>query len=276
MLKKYLQISLFIFLTLQFLGCEVETSWTFEDIETNLLVVTGIITNEKKAHEIILTKPSDELNQSNEGVSNALVYISDGDTTYKLTENMLKPGTYITDSNFRAVVNRIYTLVIIKDDRQYGSSASMLPVTPFNRLKLRYDESRLMFSIDSVTQAFDNEESAMYEINIDWTNVPGYEMIPTKDKVARMYYYSLSTVDISEVFSPEKEEIYFPAGTKIIEKKYSLSPAHASFIRSMLLETEWRGGLFDVAQGNVYSNLSHGAIGFFGACTVIEDRFIAE
>jgi len=44
----------------------------------------------------------------------------------------------------------------------------------------------------------------------------------------------------------------------------------------MLLETEWRGGLFDVAHGNLETNLSQGAFGFFAVSTVIRDTIIAK
>ena len=64
--------------------------------------------------------------------------------------------------------------------------------------------------------------------------------------------------------------------TTIIESKYSVTPEHAGFIRSMLLETEWRGGLFDVAQGNLETNLSQGAFGFFAISTVIRDTLTVK
>ena len=38
-----------------------------------------------------------------------------------------------------------------------------------------------------------------------------------------------------------------------------------------MIESEWRGGLFDVERGNITTNLSEGAIGYFAASTVITD-----
>ena len=55
----------------------------------------------------------------------------------------------------------------------------------------------------------------------------------------------------------------------MIQRKYSLSPQHEEFIRSLLVETQWHGGNFDIEEGNVHTNLSEGALGFFGACSVI-------
>jgi hypothetical protein len=43
-----------------------------------------------------------------------------------------------------------------------------------------------------------------------------------------------------------------------------------------MMETEWRGGLFDVERGNISTNLSEGAIGYFAASTVLSDStFVA-
>ena len=74
----------------------------------------------------------------------------------------------------------------------------------------------------------------------------------------------------------EKETIFFPLGTKIIRKRYSLTDEHQVFLRSLLMETEWRGGIFDVQQGNVLTNVSKGGLGFFGACTVTTDSLIVK
>jgi hypothetical protein len=40
------------------------------------------------------------------------------------------------------------------------------------------------------------------------------------------------------------------------------------------METEWSGGVFDVQHGNVNTNLSNGALGFFGVCMVVIDTIV--
>ena len=269
---KYCQLFL-IFLSF---SCEEIAEYEFSTEKLNFIVVNGHLTNEKKSHQIIVSHPVNTLGEEAEPVSNAFVSIYDGDSLHELQEDFLNKGAYNTDQNFRAVINKPYTLLIITTESKYYASAYMRPVSPFNPLKYRFDEEKNMFTIDSVNQAFDKSESAIYEIQIDWTNVVGYDNMNINKKKATLYYYTLSTIDISEVFAPEKEKIYFPAGTTIIESKYSVTPEHAGFIRSMLLETEWRGGLFDVAQGNLETNLSQGAFGFFAISTVIRDTLTVK
>ncbi|MFH0866598.1 MAG: hypothetical protein V1904_10400, partial [Bacteroidota bacterium] len=56
--------------------------------------------------------------------------------------------------------------------------------------------------------------------------------------------------------------------TLITERRYSITAEHAQYIRAMLSETNWSGGLFDSAHSNVPTNMSEGAVGFFSACGV--------
>ena len=90
----------------------------------------------------------------------------------------------------------------------------------------------------------------------------------TPDTSARLLYYTLPTIDVSEIFAPGIQTIYFPSGTYITEKKYSITREHAEYIRALLLESKWQGGLFDTEHANLPTNMSNGAIGFFGACGV--------
>ena len=43
-----------------------------------------------------------------------------------------------------------------------------------------------------------------------------------------------------------------------------------------MLETEWRGGLFDSPPANVPSNVSNGALGYFGAAGRSEYTIVIE
>ena len=50
-----------------------------------------------------------------------------------------------------------------------------------------------------------------------------------------------------------------------------MSSRYQEYLRSLLSETEWRGGVFDVEKANVKTNMSEGAIGFFAVTTVVSD-----
>lgn len=264
-----------ISIVLLFASCEKEVNWNFEPTESHI-IVDGLLTNAKRSHIIKISKSVTEINELPEPVSGATVTIFNGTSTHKLTEIPKNSGIYRTDTNYRAVLNKVYTLQVTYKDKRYNASAHMVPVTPFNKLSYAHNSENDMFYIDSVAQSFSSKESAMYEIIIDWSHLPEYADVPLKDKITVVYYYTLKTIDISQVFAPEKQTVYFPKGARILERKFSLAPRHAEFIRSLLSETEWRGGFFDITQANVRTNISNGGLGFFGACTVIRDTLTVE
>ncbi len=267
---------LFIVILIFLFSCEKSTEWDFENDNLNTIVVDGIITNVRKAHIIRITKPVAELNAKPEPVSGANVFLFDGTFVDTLKELANASGFYVTDTAYRAVLNKTYHLRIVYSGKEYNAFARMVPVSPFRKLSYAYDEDKGMYYIDSVAASFSSKESAMYEIVIDWSHLPEYQNLPLYKRTALVYYYTLHTVDVSQVFAPEKERVYFPKGARILERKYSLAPKHAEFIRSMLSETEWRGGYFDVAQGNVQTNISNGGLGYFAVCTVIRDTLTVK
>jgi hypothetical protein len=87
-------------------------------------------------------------------------------------------------------------------------------------------------------------------------------------------YYDLKTIDVNEIYKPGKEDFRFPLNAIVIRTKYSVSPTYKVFLRAMLSETEWRGGVFDAQRADVPTNLSQGAVGFFAVSTVVSDTTV--
>ncbi len=264
------KILLFLISLIVISGCVKETSWTPPDSIPEILVVDAVITDEVKPQKIYLTMPVSQLNQTPQPFTGASVLISNEDSTWQLTENPADPGCYQTPAWFSAKLQKNYSLVIARNDRVFTAKATMLPSTPFQELKYLKNEGNNLYYVDWVANAFTTGEAAMWELLIDWSLVPGYGQLDSLQTHARLLFYTLPTLDVSEVFAPRMETTFFPAGANITERRYSLTPEHAEFIREALLETNWTGGLFTVAPANVTTNISNGAAGFFGACGVYE------
>jgi hypothetical protein len=96
------------------------------------------------------------------------------------------------------------------------------------------------------------------------------------DCEAVLIQYDLKNIDVNKEFKPDQEQIYFPTGTIILRKKYSVSDAYKEYLRGMLSETAWRGGAFDAVPANPATNLSDGATGFFAISSVIADTIIVK
>ncbi len=116
-------------------------------------------------------------------------------------------------------------------------------------------------------------ENANYiDHRIDWKTTA--DCLPGNTCEGRIVFYDLKTIDVNEIYKPGKTEFLFPVNSTIIRKKYSISSAYRTFLRSVLSETEWRGGLFDVERANATTNLSAGAIGFFAVTSVVSDTTV--
>jgi hypothetical protein len=262
---------LYIFL-LMLLACEKQTNRDIPAADLNLLVVDATLTNEHKPQFIKLTRTVTSLNAIPQPVSNAIINMTDpGHPPLFIHEDHNEKGVYELPGFFQAKPNVEYSLLISVDGQTYSAKASMAPSAAFQMLTYRKNSTTGLYSIAWVANPYNAQYPAMFEIELDWSDVPGYTNLPPESCQAKLYYYTLPTIDVSEIFAPEIEHINFPKGTFITERRYSLTAAHAEFIRAMISETTWKGGLFDSAPANVPTNLSGGALGFFAVCDVLSD-----
>jgi len=252
-------------------SCEEETDWNLASIVIPRLVVDGMITNQRGRQEVTLTLPVKNINDIPVPVSGAFVAITDQEKVYFLTEIIEKPGTYVTADTVQGVVGKIYTLYIRIAEFEFVANSYMVPVEPLkNPFIVPCDKQENFYHLIPESEG----DPFMMFIFINWINTPF-----CKDDHScheRINHYHLNSIDVNEFFKPDKEIICFPSGSQIIRRKFSLNPDHQRFIRSMLMETEWRGGIFDVQRGNILSNMSPGAIGYFAASTVVTDTLYIE
>jgi hypothetical protein len=258
-------IILVFVMCLPLLACEESIDFPLKTTDTNLVVVEGILTNENINHRIKLTRPYRTQNETPEAVSGAVVTLKDENSTYILTESPVGSGEYYTPQ-MRAVTGRMYTLTIAYQGTAYTAHDSSVPVEEL--APIQYGESNDIYWLEFS----DGNEPSFTEYTIDWSNTNNCNF----DCVARLIHYDLVTFDISEIYKPSQFPFSFHRGATVIRRKHSVSPAYRAFLRSMLSETEWRGGEFDIQRGNVSTNLSKGAVGFFAVSTVVADTTVID
>lgn len=249
-------------------SCSEPIDWDLKYSETDLLVVEGKITSEYKQHEVKLTWPVYETNGSPEPVRGAQMEIFDGNVIRSLSEDPEQPGIYRTDSMFAAVTNRYYQLRILYESRRISAVTFMREVTPFQDMStyLVQDDPPLLEAYIS-----DSDEPAIVRLALDWSYLPGYDTLPDDSTHALIYHYTLNGVDVNKFFKPAQEHVRFPPGTIVHREKESVNAWYNEFLRGMLSETDWRGGMFDVLPGNARTNMEGPAIGYFTAADVIRD-----
>ena len=263
----------YLALVLLLASCEEQTDWNVQTGSNDFIIVDGIITNELKVQSITISKPVAFINDPAQPVSNATVLVSSNQSTYNFHESPSRPGTYLSNNAFTGVRNKTYSLLITVGNKVYSSKAILAPpvlLSEFDSVRYQLNADDSSYRIVWVANPYRPVKSAMYEILLDWSNAPGYENVDSDLCKAKLHFYTLPTLDINEVFAPPSQDISFPKGTTVVERRYSLTDDHATFIRALLLETAWQGGLFNTASANITTNLSQGAVGFFGACGVVE------
>jgi hypothetical protein len=247
-------------------SCERQTSWEIQT-SSGFLVVDCILTNELKKQEVKVYQSSAELNQYPTGVSGVSINLNDGRNSVLFTEDTNQAGSYFSEIPFRASAGNNYMLTIRYGDILDTAYAQMESITPLDAFIIDAYDSLYRFNYQS------SENPSMTEVYYDWSAEPHYCQKYGACNASETFY-TLDNIDVSKLFAPDKEIIEFPRNTQIIRKKYSLSAEHQDFLRSLLLETEWRGSIFDVEQANIPTNFHHGIMGWFAACMVLSDTTI--
>lgn len=267
-MKTHLTYIILIVASLLMLGCDEHVDWELKYQEEDLLVVEGKISSELKQHEVRLTRPLYEMNGTPDAVSGALVEIYDGRVLYSFSEDPEQAGIYRSDSLFAAVLNQYYQLRIRHESKRVTAVTFMRKVEPFqdmNVYRVPSDPPLLEGYIS------DSNEPSIVRVELDWSHVSGYKLLPDSATHAVIYHYTLNGVDVNKIFKPSQEHVRFPPGTIVFREKESVNPWYGEFLRGILSETDWRGGMFDVLPGNARTNMEGEAIGFFTAADVLRD-----
>ena len=262
-------------------SCEDTIDANLDTAPSDLLVVEGILTNQNINHRIKLTHPHQEINGIPVPATGATVIIGEGsivnddfilNDTIPLLEFPPGSGEYYTEP-FRAVFGRVYGLNIEYQGNTFFAVDTSEPAEPLPPL--------ILDTLDTGEVPFfrlRNSESGSQPnfINhfITWENSPVCAF--TDGCEGKVVFYDLKTVDVHQIFPPDKTDFPFPIGSVIVRTKYSVNERYRTFLRSVLSETEWRGSLFDIQRANTPTNLSEGAIGFFAVSTVVSDTTLLQ
>lgn len=251
------------------LSCEERIERTGMPQAINTVVVEGLLTNERTNHKIKLTIPYGISGQPVLPATGASVsVIEDSGITYPLQEVPPQSGEYYTPL-MRAVFGRTYTLRINYKGKEFFAQDRSEPVEPLRAIDYRKVDDSPRFSL---SLGASGQQSNYIDHSISWKNTATCTLSSVCE--GRIVFYDLKTIDANDIFKPGKAEFTFPLGSVIIRRKYGISAAYKNFLRSVLSETEWRGGVFDVERANTTSNVSEGALGFFAVTSVVSDTTV--
>ena len=131
-------------------------------------------------------------------------------------------------------------------NRRITAVTSMREVSPFQDMNVHRVQSA-----PPLLEAYisDSDEPSIVRGGLDWSHLPGYELLPDSATHAVIYHYTLNGVDVNKIFKPPQEHVRFPPGTIVFREKESVTLWYGEFLRGILSETDWRGGMFDVLPG---------------------------
>lgn len=254
-------------------ACTEPLEWDLKYQGEDMIAVEARLTNIPGDHFVKLSRPVYEMNGVAQPVSGAVVEFNDGRNIHALREHPGEPGTYLTAPDFAGQAGRGYQLRIDLGDQRIRAVSYMREVQDFPPMGLvRVQEEPALYEV----YVSDQGGPSVIRMELDWSHVPGYESRPAGETHALIYHYTLESVDVNRIFAPDREHVQFPPGTMVYREKESVSRAYGEYLRGMLSETDWRGGVFDVLPGNPAGNFGGEAYGFFTAAAVIRDTVVIQ
>ncbi len=264
----------FIFISLVAFSCEKPIEWDLQTEDLSAVVVEAIITSEFKTQEIKLSYTFTDMNVKPQPVSGAKISVSFEPYTMTFEESEVFPGVYYSTEQFKGATNVEYKLKIEIDTIEYTATANMVALQSHSNPPIVYHPERNAYMINWDVYQYSPFEQSLTDVIVVWSHIPGYEH-PDSLSSARLQFYRFKTIDVSYIVAPQdRERVYFPQGSIVYCSKYSLNDEYATYLRGVLIESQWQGSLFEVSRANPRGNISGGALGFFAVCDVYTDVIV--
>jgi hypothetical protein len=251
-------------------SCTEKVELELGELTEPRLVVEGWITDQVKPHRVRLTTSRSYFeNQPAPVISGAHVTIDDGEQTVVLQEQPAGSGEYFTPPDHAGQVGRLYRLRIEHDGESWEATDMMRPVPPIDSI-----------AFEPATNGFGNNTEEGYYVRI-WTHeLPGLgdhyrwkswvNGESRSDSLKAASFTDDALYDGAQVAGVIVDWIRAVPGDTVRVEQHAISKQAYDVILAILMNTEWRGGIFDPPPANVPSNISNGGFGFFGAASVKE------
>ena len=224
------------------------------------IVIEGVVNDRRGPYSVIISRSGSYFNQPVlQTVSGATVIISDNaGTTDSLKET--EPGIYLT-SLLRGYPGRTYTLTVISDDQVYSGSSTILSHVNIDSLTL----------VKSLTQRFDFGGGNNKETNAD---IHCFFKDPQEKNFYRVKVYKNDSINTEsyrlyddQYTNGEETELRVvnaEAGATYRIELMSIDKPTYGYYRT-LEELLFTNPFFGSTPANPNTNLSNGALGYFGA-----------
>lgn len=236
------------------------------------IVIEGLITDGPGPYSISISKSGSYFNQPDLfPVSGAEVIITDNTGSVD-TLNEIKKGLYVTLFT-RGIPGRTYTLKVISDNMEYTGSSTMLSHVHLDSLSLRRNQDQ-HFDL-----GMDNRNEENVELDCFFRDPPEknyYRIKVFTNDTIRTDSYRLYDDQYTNGMETGLRITHASANHTYRIELLSLDKATFGFYRTLedLLHSN---PIFGSTPANPNTNLSNGALGYFGACAVsAQTIFVTE
>lgn len=258
-----------LFAVLAFWGCTERIDLDLGEEANRRVVVDGWFTNQEKVHTVRLTWSSSFYQtEEAEPVTGAVLTITGPDLNLTLTET--SPGNYETVVA-SGTIGESYTLTILHENETYEATGYMRDVAPIDSAYVEIEEA----------DPFDDVEE-YFVVYINTLELPGLgddymwlvykNNVPFRDSLPEVFFATDQFLDGLYIEDADIEYLAHPEeavpGDLIRIEQFNIGRKGFEVLEGIMNETDWNGGLFDAPPANVATNLSNGALGYFGVAGV--------
>ena len=261
-----------------------------DQISTVELFVNGGITSQLTYHKLIIEKPGSILNgQQSISIIDAVPYIISGfDTIKYVLIDTLGSTFYRTTVPVKAELGKSYSLIIEYTNKIYRATDEMTEVDPFkfDEIVLPTKNTNVTYqgSPDLLSFSISKHEFGYSKANI-WVWFPNSGNNSFFMGLNSYLEYSIGITYSHWASNPNAIFSFYTyqnALGPVIESdtittaKYSISDGYYQYLLASFSETDWKQGEFATQAGNLPTNFSEGAGGYFYVSDMYEKQIIAS
>jgi hypothetical protein len=241
-------------------GCEKVIEIDLNDASPNI-VIEGLVTDKRGPYTVSISKTGSYFNQpSLETVSGATVVITD-DFNNIDTLNESTPGLYFT-SRIRGIYERTYTLKVVAEGKEYTGSTRLADRVPIDSLRLR----------KGILQGFnfDDDDDTQIDLHCFFRD-------PRDKNYYRIRVFKNDSIN-TESYRLYDDQYANGLITDIIVSHATLGNTYRIELWSLDRQTYiyyntlgdlmYSNPIFGSTPSNPVTNLSNGALGYFGSYSV--------
>jgi hypothetical protein len=257
-----IEFVLSILMLLLFSGCQKVINVDLNEAAPHI-VIEGLVSDQRGPYTVTISKSGSYFNQPVlQMVSGAQVIITDSFGTLDSLRE-ISAGVYLT-SRTKGVPGRTYTLKVVSENQEYDGTSTMLSHVDIDSLPL----------VKSTSQRLDlggnNRNPNHVEIHCffkDPVEKNFYRLKVFKNDSINTQNYRLYDDQYTNGEESELRVAYATVGDTFRVELLSLDQSTYEYYRT-LSDLLFTNPIFGSTPANPNSNLSNGALGYFGACAV--------